>query len=94
MTKKEFDKLTKENLNLKKGYGGELKHHYRTRRGKPSAGTGALAPNEFYGRKEDSFHRKINRRYPMEHGVGAALRLIGAGKGNSKLREFARRYGK
>lgn len=94
MTKKEFDKLTKENMRLGKGHSFELRHHYRTRRGKPSPGTTALNPNEFFGKKEDPFHRRINRREPMQHGVNAALRAIGSGRGNEKLRDFVRRYGK
>lgn len=41
MTKKEFDKLTKENWGSRPEY--EHRHILRTKRGRPSAGTTALA---------------------------------------------------
>ena len=84
MTKKEWDKFTKENLGSKPE--AELRHILRTKRARPSGGTTALAPNEFYGRKEDPFHKRINKRKPLQHAKGTVMRLIGAGKGSSKLR--------
>lgn len=90
MTKKEFDKLTKENLGSNPG--AELRHILRTKRKRPSGGTTALAPNEFYGRKEDPFHKRINKRKPLQHGKNTVMRLIGAGKGNSRLRQLLHEF--
>lgn len=92
MTKKEWDKLTKQNLGLRKGQGGELKHIYRTKRQKPSAGTHALSANKYFGSKEDPFHKRINKRKPLQHGASRAMQLIGSGRGNSKLRELVFQY--
>lgn len=86
MTKKEWDKLTKENMG--RGTESETRHHYKTRRRKPSAGTTALNPNEFYGKKADPFHKKINSRKPLQHGKNTIMRLLGSGKGNSRLRNL------
>lgn len=86
MTKKEFDRLTKESMG--KGAGSELRHIYKTRRGRPSGGTTALAPNEFFGKKQDKFHAKINKRKPLQHAAGTIQRLLGSGRGNSRLRQM------
>lgn len=87
MTKKEFDRLTKESMG--KNVGSELRHHYKTRRQKPSAGTTAFNPNEFYlNQKPDRFHAKINKRKPLQHGARGIQRLLGMGKANSRLRQL------
>lgn len=85
MTKKEFDRLTKENLGSRPE--SELRYILRTKRMRPSPGTTALAPNEFWGKKPEKFHARINKRKPLEHGKAAILRLIGSGKGSSTLRQ-------
>lgn len=86
MTKKEFDKLTKENWGERPE--SESRHYLRTKRMRPSGGTSALSPNEFFGKKQDLFHKRINKRKPLQHGAHHIGKLLGAGKGNSRLRKL------
>jgi hypothetical protein len=88
MTKKEFDKLTKQHGGAR-GLASDERHYYRTNRMKPSHGSGASGPNELFLMKPDKLAKKV----PGTVGYHAALRKIGMKQGvTAKTRQVVFDY--